>query len=171
MFFLKQNIKCQQIAIQSAPIELVYVAYNELKCGKSPNYAKFNNPHVAADILKIFYAKLPEPLIPYEFTIAFSLMVFSRTLSTIRRSDHEIGDDLEYFAYKIVKRLPELNRINLLNLLRFLSLISQEPANGVNAEMLARNFAPIIIRPKWLAQQGDILEESMLIMEFLIENI
>lgn len=171
MFYLKQNVKCKQIAIQSAPIELVYVAYNDFKCGKSPNFAKFNNPHVASDILKIFFAKLPEPLIPYEFTIAFSLMLFSRTLSTIRRPDHEIGDDLEYFAYKIVKRLPKLNRINLLNLLRFLSLISQEPENCVNSEMLARIFAPIIVRPKWMAQHGDILEESVLIMEFLIENI
>lgn len=96
------------------------------------------SPHVVAEILKIFLAKLPEPLLSFEaydsFLMVLSLEEFQDRISALRKVLHDLPFLLGNARLEV---LSLLNRIN-----------ANKETNKMSADRLAAIFGPIILRPE-----------------------
>eukprot|EP01105_Mastigella_eilhardi_P006301 TRINITY_DN1792_c0_g1_i1.p1 TRINITY_DN1792_c0_g1~~TRINITY_DN1792_c0_g1_i1.p1 ORF type:complete len:1094 (-),score=267.41 TRINITY_DN1792_c0_g1_i1:41-2926(-) len=95
---------------------------------------EFGNPHVAAEILRLYFAELPDPLL----TVA----LYHEFVEASKQSDDET-------LKQVIAKLPHVNYDTSRFLMEFLNtVVTRSESNGTTSHDLACVFGPAILRSK-----------------------
>jgi len=106
--------------------------------------------HVAANILKLYFRELPEPLLTYEYYGMF-----------IAASGIPESEARGIMIKKVLEYLPQSNQKILKHLSQFLSVVSKNrAATKMNSENLAIVFAPNLLQPNTPQTAQDMMIDT-----------
>jgi len=104
-------------------------------------------PHVVANLIKLFFRELPDPLIPFSNYGDFANLANDQSLDVSGKV---------YALYGLLKKLPDYNFGILKQLIAFLVKVSSySEYNKMNAKNLGIVFDPNILRKKVISKNGD----------------
>lgn len=129
-----------------------------LQCGAEDKVTE-NDAHVAAGVYKLFYRRMPQPLIPWDS--------YDAILST-----KEPRELVEVFKAQ-VRRWPPVHRKCMENLLDFLATVARHAkCNKMSKNNLATVFAPSVLRQRNASPMDDLnsIKERVKRVQFLLRN-
>jgi len=161
-------------------------ALNALKqridSGEDPDFFEMQEPHLVANLLKIYLKELPEPLFTYNLYPQFvaastdyeAAINFQRAKSGTGFGDDDDSHTLKYVEQlsKLVDELPPANKALAEILLLFLSRVGEHSAkNKMTPANLGIVFGQLLLRPD-VETIESMMNASKItgIMKFMIEH-